>query len=159
MNGYFQQGQMSGVDQEEFVYKVPRLMACEVCYRLHVLPNGDPVIYSLSEVAGNSNYGAPKWAWQFTIGPTHPYCYCILFRVTQKKPPKQSAKKRTRRRELLKAIEDRVTLSNTCGIEDDPNLLFEEQLFKNVLHSHEPDPHLIRMLIAIREIYGDDLPN
>lgn len=86
MAAYFQQGQISQMTGETEVYKVPRPTACKHCFRLHLNPEGSPRIYKLSEVLGNANEGMPAYAWMFTIGPVHPYCYCLL-RTVEGQPP------------------------------------------------------------------------
>jgi len=84
---YFQQGQMAAVDQEELVYKIPRLTAEIQCMRLHIGRDGEPIKYVLREVQGNSNVGRAPDDWVFTIGPVHPNCYCVLQRELQKASP------------------------------------------------------------------------
>ena len=91
MNNYFQQGQMAEVDGEEIVYKIPRVGACRHCLRIHLHPDGTPRKFKLKDVSGNSNYGLPAYAWQFSIGPLHPYCYCVLYREIDKPPPKEKS--------------------------------------------------------------------
>jgi len=78
---FFQEGQISSIRQDEEVYKIPRTSACPECLRLHVDTDGHPYIYKLSAVMGNSNIGAKPFQWRFTIGPVHPHCYCVLYRV------------------------------------------------------------------------------
>lgn len=86
LSDFFQEGQVTGVDPEEYVYKVPRLTACKYCLDLHLNSDGTPKVYKLKEVLGQSNVGSRAYEWGFTIGPTHPHCYCILYRVTEKAP-------------------------------------------------------------------------
>jgi len=88
---YFQSGQMSDVDGEELVYKIPRPSAEIQCMRLHISATGEPIKYTLAEVQGNSNIGAAPDDWVFTIGPVHPNCYCVLFREIQTPSPSKSA--------------------------------------------------------------------
>jgi len=88
---YFQSGQMSNVNGEELVYKVPRPSAEIQCMRLHISATGEPIKYKLAEVQGNSNIGAAPDDWVFTIGPVHPNCYCVLFREIQTPSPSKSA--------------------------------------------------------------------
>jgi len=76
---YFQQGQVAHRSKDEYVYKIPRAAACSQCIRLHIGPDGRPKVYRLGDVLGNSNVGAPAYAWRFTIGPVHPHCYCVLY--------------------------------------------------------------------------------
>ncbi len=81
--GHLQLGQISGVDQDEYVYKVPRIVAERYCKLLHLEDDGSYKRYRLADVLGNSNYGLPASAWDFTIGPVHPHCYCILYREVE----------------------------------------------------------------------------
>lgn len=84
----FQAGQTNGVDADELVYKVPRPTACEGCFRLHLDDSGKPIVYRLGDVDGNpTNLGNNYDDWEFCIGATHPYCYCILYRVSQTGEP------------------------------------------------------------------------
>lgn len=83
---FFQEGQTSTVGMDEEVYKIPRATACEHCLRLHIDSDGNPLVYPLRAVLGNSNIGQRAANWRFTIGPVHPHCYCILYRVSQDPP-------------------------------------------------------------------------
>jgi len=85
MSQYFQLGQTYGIDPEEWVYKIPRETACSECLRLHLNDDGSYKLYKLADVAGNINMKGS--AWDFTIGPVHPHCYCILHRVVMTPPP------------------------------------------------------------------------
>ena len=78
---YQQQGAITGAPRDEMLYKIPRPTAEAQCLRLHLNADGSPKLYKLSDVAGNSNRGLPPSAWQFVIGPVHPFCMCILHRV------------------------------------------------------------------------------
>lgn len=80
MNAYFQTGQTAKIKDDEEVYKIPRVGACVHCMRLHLNNKGGPKIYKMKDVRGNSNIGKKAGQWKFVIGPTHPYCYCILHR-------------------------------------------------------------------------------
>lgn len=88
---YFQTGQTTAIASNEEVYKIPRLTACEHCLRLHVDENGAPRIYTLSDVEGKSNVGVKASSWSFVVGPVHPHCYCILYRVSRRVPVKSEA--------------------------------------------------------------------
>lgn len=79
---YYQNAQVVGLGGDELVYKVPRESACEHCKELHLKGDGTPKIFKLKDVVGNSNYGSAPYAWGFTIGPVHPFCYCILHIVS-----------------------------------------------------------------------------
>ena len=84
MNSYFQEAQVASLSGEEIVYKIPRITACPHCLRICVNTDGSFKRFRLQDVQGNSNVGAPARAWVFTIGPIHPYCYCVLYRETDK---------------------------------------------------------------------------
>lgn len=98
---YFQKGQVQDVTWEEEVYKIPRLQACPHCMRLHLNPDGSPRVYKLKEVHDNSNIGLKASEWKFTVGPVHPHCYCILYRVTKRPAPGPSEIMSTARQESL----------------------------------------------------------
>lgn len=83
---FFQTGQQSEIGGDELIYKIPRETACPYCMSLHLDDSGDYRIYRLDDVVGNSNIGVPAAEWEFTIGPVHPNCYCILYRVEQDPP-------------------------------------------------------------------------
>lgn len=89
LSKYFQFGQTSDIPDDAEVYKLPRLQACQYCMDLHIDMDGAPIIYRVRDIIGNSNVGLPASEWDFTIGPVHPYCYCILYEVA-KKPPEAS---------------------------------------------------------------------
>lgn len=147
MNTYYQQGQVSGAAGNELVYKVPRVTACKHCLRIHLDDVGNPRIYKLSEVIGNSNIGMPAPMWQFTIGPTHPYCYCVLYYATDK-PPKQNP-------DLEKALKDsrKGPRPNTCGVPDDSTMLFEDQV--QAPHEHQMQPHELTLIAAARKVFAE----
>lgn len=86
MSQFFQTGQQSEIGSDEEVYKIPRETACPHCMRLHVGDDGNYIIYKLADVVGNSNIGVPADEWEFVIGPVHPHCYCIMYRVSQDPP-------------------------------------------------------------------------
>lgn len=147
MHTYFQQGQISGMDGEEYVYKVPRLTACPHCMRLHLHLDGEPKKYKLADVAGNSNWGLPAYAWSFTIGPVHPHCYCLLFRTSDVNPGPNKERAAARNNVLKKATEHETKEETTT---------FE--MLRKSGDGETPPPHQIKLLAAIREIYGDDPP-
>lgn len=84
--GWFQEGQVAELSLGTLVYKIPRENACKYCLDLHIDEKGDFAVYQLSEVAGNTNVGLPAAEWEFTIGPVHPHCYCILYTVDERDP-------------------------------------------------------------------------
>lgn len=152
MNAYFQMGQAAEMPGDEMVYKIPRVTACEHCLRITTEPDGSPTLYRLSDVMGNSNIGLPAYAWEFTIGPIHPYCYCVLYQVSDREP--------TALEGLVEAKENlkkSLTRDNSCGIPRDPNLLFENQQQSPDTHSPRP-AHVTALINAIRQTYGDTLP-
>lgn len=159
MNNYFQQGQVSEYDRQEMVYKVPRLMACEHCIRVCTNFDGTPILYPLEEVMGNSNFGLPAYAWEFTIGPIHPYCYCILYSTLDEPPYDAGSGEAAGRRERRKELKKSLTKSNSCGVPADPELLFEDQPDRNKGHQHvdKLPPHHMAMIKAVKEIYGDKI--
>jgi len=151
MNAYFQTGQVALVSGDELVYKVPRGSACPHCLRICVNTNGTFKRFRLDDVRGNSNVGTPAIAWQFTIGPIHPYCYCVLYREEDKDLGASEALARAKAESLGKSL-----TKNSCGISDDPDLLFEEQEGD---HDHSPRPaHYTAMINAVKKTYGDSLP-
>lgn len=107
MNHYFQQGFVAGESGEEWVYKVPRATACETCMRLHLDKSGKPRRYRLRDVMGNSNIGASAANAQFTIGPVHPYCYCVLYFEKQKPREANAGLAQARQQILKKALQER----------------------------------------------------
>jgi len=151
MNNYFQTAQVTGLSGEEIVYKQPRASACRHCLRICVTSGGDLRRFRLSDVSGNSNVGTRAESWVFTIGPIHPYCYCVLYRETDiNKGPQQALKEA--RAEFHKSLKKSA---NECGISDDPDLLFEEQGQSN---KHGRPPHVTAMINAVKRTYGDRLP-
>lgn len=132
---YFQYGQTANRDRNELVYKVPRPSACKNCIRLHVDSKGNYRRYKLGDVIGNSNIGLPAYAWQFTIGPVHPHCYCVLHYESEEsktQPFSPMGKSAT----------------NSCGVPDDPNLIYDDQLALSAPHDHD---HAPEELTAIQE--------
>lgn len=158
MHSYFQQGQMTSVPGDEEVYKIPRASACPHCMRLHLNTDGSPKIYRLSDVLGNSNWGQPAHAWKFTIGPVHPYCYCILYRVSDASPPGPSSRLGEARRGTLKKAAEQPHLAlNECNIPGSAEILFEEVLTKSNSNEQPPEYQLL-LITTLSEIYGDKLP-
>jgi len=151
MNNFFQEAQMADIDGEEEVYKQPRPSACPHCLRICVNRDGSFKRFKLKDVAGNSNIGRKAGSWVFTIGPIHPYCYCVLYRETDvsKGPHKELAAAR------LESMQRSLT-KNSCGISDDPDLLFEDQK-PGSKHTHRP-PHVNVLINAVKKAYGDSLP-
>jgi len=147
MAAFFQQGQVANRSGDEMVYKVPRATACRKCIELH-WSKGAPKLYRLKDVLGNSNVGLPQYAWKFTVGPTHPHCYCMLYfesdRPVKSLPGMDFAP-------LKKSVE------NSCGVPDDPQLLFDEQLALAGHQDEKPD-HIIYMIAAVKKVYGDRIP-
>lgn len=159
MHSYFQQGQMIGVSGDEEVYKIPRASACPHCMRLHLNPDGSPKIYKLKDVARNSNWGKRASAWQFTIGPVHPYCYCILYRVSDKAPSGPNSRLSSARAGTLrKAAEQPHLAHNECKISADPQTLFEDVLLKSIASDEKPPEYQIKLIDTLKELYGDNLP-
>jgi len=156
MHHYFQQGLVAEVPGDEIVYKIPRATACKHCMRLHVNPDGSPIKHKLSEVQGNSNFGAPAFAWVFTIGPVHPWCYCLLYRELDQPAPSENKTLAVARKEELAKTADSIDITG-CGIPNDPDLLFENQILKGTHKEHFPS-HFTAMISAVKEIYGDEIP-
>lgn len=76
---YLHHASVAGLPASTKVYKIPHEDACEHCHSLHLDKDGEPKVYSLAEVIGNTNVGDPKYEWDFCIGPTHPWCSCVLY--------------------------------------------------------------------------------
>ena len=151
MNNYFQEAQVTELSGEELVYKIPRVSACPHCLRICVNKDGSFKRFRLKDVAGNSNVGSKAGNWVFTIGPIHPYCYCVLYRESDKDFGPREALRDAKAASLRKSLK-----KNTCGISSDPDLLFEEQGGKS---NHSPRPEHVNVLInAIKKTYGDSLP-
>lgn len=150
MNAYFQSGQVADMEGEAFVYKVPRPNACQYCLELTTNPDGSPILYRLVDVMGNTNVGMPAYAWEFTVGPIHPYCYCVLYEVSDRDPEAVEALAEARSN-LNKSIRPRT---NSCGMPANPELLFENQKGK----AHGRPEHVDVMISALRKAYGDHLP-
>ena len=139
MSQYFQQGQVTTMANEEIVFKIPRFSAEKQCMRLHVGFDGVPIRYRLRDVRGNSNIGRKPGSWQFTIGPVHPYCYCVLHREKQK-PARASRRLRDARR----AFEVPKGLPAGAVIE----------LTKTADHSHEDED---KFPIHLQELFQEEL--
>lgn len=86
LSEFFQEGQAANLSPEEYVYKVPRVTACKYCLDLHLGPDGTPKLFKLGDVLKNSNVGRRTYDWDFTIGPVHPHCYCVLYRASEVPP-------------------------------------------------------------------------
>lgn len=82
LSNYMQQGMVAGAKRDELVYKEPRANAEYHCMRLHLKRDGQPQLYRLRDVIGNSNVGRPPSGWVFTIGPVHPFCLLPGTRVS-----------------------------------------------------------------------------
>lgn len=104
MASAFQQGFVSGLPEDEVVYKIPRATACQYCLKLHLEADGSPKKYLLSDVQGNSNIGAPASEWEFVLGPVHPHCYCILYRESETPAPGPDKKFEKIRSLMVKSI-------------------------------------------------------
>jgi len=152
MNNYFQEAQMAGIDGEEIVYKQPRASACPHCLRICVQKDGKMRRFKLKDVAGNSNVGRKAANWVFTIGPIHPYCYCVLYRERDVDKGPLASLAAAKRESLHRSL----TKSNSCGIPDDPDLLFEDQK-GDPDHNHRPE-HVNVLINALKKAYGDSLP-
>jgi len=149
LHSYFQQGQIVDKDEDELVYKVPRPAACDYCLDLHTNSDGSPKMYRLSDVIGNSNWGVPAYAWQFTIGPVHPHCYCILYMASQNEPRVDRA--------LASAMEERMEKSLKRQSSITP-LTTSADMLKSHGHGEEIPAHELLIISAIRKIYGPDSP-
>lgn len=86
MSSFFNSGLATGLNPDDFVWKLPRISAEKHCMRLHVNSDGSSRVYRVTDVAGNSNVGKTASEWEFVLGPVHPHCYCILYRVSEKEP-------------------------------------------------------------------------
>lgn len=113
VNGFFQRGLISGVPGNRYVYKQPRMSACKHCIRICVTPGGGFRKHRLTDVIGASNIGLPAIAWRFTVGPIHPYCYCVL-KYVDVQPPRNSK----RYAELYEEAISKSVKSNHCGVDD-----------------------------------------
>lgn len=164
MATYFQRGQVADADPDEYVYKVPRQQACKTCISLHLDSQGGYRIYQLREVQGNSNAKLPQYAWSFTIGPVHPWCYCILKFADQEPPPnskvhrakwaqiRYKALNPTKGEPLKKSLAPAL---NGCGLPDDPMLMFEEQIKYAHPHYHKLPRHIEALRRAIQRVYQE----
>lgn len=81
----FEKGRAEAIKEEHgddaLVYKEVFPLACRYCIKLY-LTNGvgsQPRIFKISELEANgSNVGRKAEEWKATVGPTHPWCRCIL---------------------------------------------------------------------------------
>jgi len=89
MVAFFQEGQVADVEDEELIWKQPQRGACGTCLEFYTNPDGSARIFKLSELRGQSNIGLPKAMWGPSIGPTHPWCYCVLHRAVDVTPPQK----------------------------------------------------------------------
>ena len=153
MHSYFQQGMVAEAPEDEIVYKVPRAGACRHCMRINLESDGSPKKYKLSEVAGNSNIGLPADMWTFTIGPVHPYCYCILFRESDEKAPGPNKRLRNARRERLSKSAEEPSSCGTVPAE----MLFEEQPLAHNGHSHPIPAHQRSLIKAVKATIGENV--
>lgn len=63
---------------------LPMPDACKHCKRLHLGPDGHPIIFKLSQLAPpGANVGRPVADWVPCIGALHPLCQCQLVRVPE----------------------------------------------------------------------------
>lgn len=148
MNNYFQVGQVADEDGEQYVYKIPRLSACRYCMELHVDDEGMPIFYKLSEVMGNSNIGMPASEWVFTIGPVHPYCYCVLQFVDADNLPQASQAYKDAMEDLNKSIRQ----ENHCGVKEVDTTMFDDLLSIPPTHNFPPErERLIKALTAMQK--------
>lgn len=112
---FFQIGQISMWPGESLVYKVPsHVTACKQCLRIHLTSSGEFRLFMLQDIQGNSNVNERPTSWVFTVGPVHPYCYCVLHNA-ELDPPKFNEPLAKARIELgkgeLKGRKDAVTKS------------------------------------------------
>lgn len=80
---YMQNASVTGLHAKTRIYKVPHEDACDYCKELYLDQDGVPRGYFLEDVIGNSNINTPRYDWEACIGPTHPFCSCILYREDQ----------------------------------------------------------------------------
>jgi len=153
MNVFFQAGQVADILDDEFVWKQPRLTACQYCMRLHTNVDGSPKKYRLGDVRGTTNLGMPALSWSFTIGPVHPFCYCTLFIESAKAGPKKDARLAAARRSRLNKTEElrKGVYGENGHVCDSPYTLFENANCED----GEPDVHVIKMIEYVSKIYGD----
>jgi len=66
------------------VAKIPMPDACPHCNRLHIGPDGQPRIFTLSTLENNgTNVGRKAADWRAVIGTVHPNCQCQMIRVPE----------------------------------------------------------------------------
>lgn len=85
LNNAHQDGVGDGIAKEygddAWVFKRPMPDACEACQRLHLGPDGQPMIWRLSALEANgSNVGKKRKDWLPVVGSVHPHCQCQLVR-------------------------------------------------------------------------------
>lgn len=69
---------------EAMVAKIVNPDACKTCRGLYVDADGKPKLFSLAELESNgSNFGLKRSEWKATVGPAHPFCYCVLTQVPE----------------------------------------------------------------------------
>jgi hypothetical protein len=149
LHSYFQQGQIQASDEDELVYKIPRAAACDYCLDLHVNGDGSPRMYRLADVLGNSNWGVPAYAWQFTIGPVHPHCYCILYLASQNEPRGNDSLREVMEERMTKSLDRKSSIVPTTNTFD---------MLKSHGHGEEIPAHELKLISAIRQLYGPDPP-
>jgi hypothetical protein len=154
MSGYFQHGQVADTNGEDYVYKIAADDACDYCIDLHTDADGSPIMYRMDEVAGNSNIGVPAYAWEFTIGPVHPYCYCVLYNATQADLEESG----TVDEELKKSLRERKRNRSRGWIPQDPYRTFNDMLRTPKKNGEKMPAHQAKIIAAVRQIYGDDPP-
>lgn len=83
LSQYVQHASVAGLHAKTKIYKIPHEDACDRCRKLHLDHEGVPRIFFLEDVVGNSNINNPRYDWEVCVGPTHPFCSCILYREDQ----------------------------------------------------------------------------
>jgi len=88
MNTIMQEGRAAQVKREEGteakVYKTVYPLACRHCIRLYLTQGigSKPKVFTLKELEANgTNINVKVADWKPTIGSTHPWCRCNLYRV------------------------------------------------------------------------------
>jgi len=76
---YFQRGQIRDLPAATPVFKLPRRKACKYCLDLHVEEDGSPKVSTVADISKVDNQDVKPFNWKMSTGPTHPYCYCILY--------------------------------------------------------------------------------
>lgn len=83
-------------------------------------------------------------------------CYCILYRASDQSAPGDNRELALARRNILRKAAEGGPIQNSCGLPSDPSLLFEDA--KPTGHADELPAHQLRLIAALRNIYGDRLP-